>query len=116
MSLGTWIKLHRRQKRWTQTTLAEALAVTQEYVSALERDKAAPGPEVIYRLARVFAADVAAVYALAYPDRAALPLPPPDAVAAARAALDALAPALLPEDWDLLLVVAQALARKNQQP
>ena len=104
--LGAWVRRERAKRGWLQRDLARRLGVSQKHVSRFERGASLPGPEVVYTLARLFDADPAEVYQLAYPDRAAPP-PAPDPGAAAVAEFERLRLVLTPEEWAILLTLAR---------
>jgi transcriptional regulator with XRE-family HTH domain len=52
-TLGSWLYELRQMKGWSQSMLAERLAVTNAYISHLEADRRTPSLPLLRRYARV---------------------------------------------------------------
>lgn len=54
---ATGLRAHREAKGWTQRELARRLAVTQNYIPALELGSRNPGPDLRQKLMSLFECD-----------------------------------------------------------
>lgn len=52
------VKVFRKRKNYTQKQLADAIPITQQYVSKIEKGKAEPSLDILVSLAKVFGIEV----------------------------------------------------------
>lgn len=62
MNLGKAIKELRKQKRYSQRALGDAVGMTQAAMSAIEKGAATPQPRNLEAIAKVLQIPVAAIY------------------------------------------------------
>jgi len=55
--IGKNVKCYRKEKNYTQQQLADAIFVTQQYISEIERGNKIPSFDILDSLAKVFGKD-----------------------------------------------------------
>ncbi|MCP4022293.1 MAG: helix-turn-helix transcriptional regulator [Desulfobacteraceae bacterium] len=58
MAIADKIKALRKERKWSQNDLGQAVSVHSKHISRYENDKANPGPEILKKLADAFEVSV----------------------------------------------------------